>query len=335
MPSGHNDNAKERVMSGKNQRLVSGLLLSVAALAGNPAHAQSYPQKPIRILTAPVGGALDIGARTIVAPAIAEGLQQPAIIENRQGVTGIAAAAAAAPDGYTLLVHGSIVWLQQFMSNSTPWDPVRDFAPITMAVSAPNLLVVPVSLPVKSAKELIALIKSQPGKFNYGSGASGTITHLAGEMFKSMTGTEVVRIPYGGTGEGLRGMLAGEIHMMFPALASSMPLVKAGKIKALAITTLRPSPLAPGMPTMVQEGLAGFNSGASTALLAPAKTSGAIVNQLHGVVKAYLSKPDVVAKLAQQGTEIEASTPAELAATMKTDMVKWGKVIKDAGIRDN
>ncbi len=311
-------------------RFMACVCLAISASAS----AQTYPQKAIRILTAPVGGALDIAARTYIGPAISEGLHQPVIVENRQGLATIQAAAKSAPDGYTLLVHGSIVWLQQYMNQDTPWDPVRDFTSVSYVTSAPTVLVVVPSLPVNSVKELIAYAKARPGQLNYASGASGVISHLAGELFKSVTNTFIVRIPYGGTAEGLKAMMSGEVQLMFPAAASSMPMVRSGKMNALAIATLKPSPNYPGLPTMIQAGVPGFESGAGTYLYAPAKTPDAIINQLYGAVKMYLGKPDVVARLTKQGLDIIASSPAEMNELMKTSMPRLGKVVKDANIRD-
>jgi len=318
-----------KASTSKSRVRIAGL---VAVLFSQCVVAQTYPTKPIRLFAANAGGAVDIAARTVIAPAIAEGLSQKAVVENRPGGIVSQVVARAAPDGYSLLVHGSIVWLQQFMSDTQQWDALKDFAPITMAVVIPNVLVVPPNLPVNSVKELIALAKSKPGQLNYGSGAPGTITHLAGELFKAKTGVDIVRIPYSGTGPGLVGMLAGEIQMMFPAASSGMPQVRAGKLKALAVATLQPSKLAPGLPTMASQGVPGFDSGASTAVFAPAKTPDPIIRVLHGAISSYIKRPEVVEKLLQQGVDAIGSTPEELTERMKADMVTWGKVLKDAGI---
>ena len=308
--------------------------VALALSAGvTPLFAQQYPVRPIRILTAPVSGALDIGAR-MIAPAITEGLGQQAVVDNRGGILSIETAAKSRPDGYTLLVHGSVVWLLPFMRDKAPWDPLKDFLPITLLMTAPSVLVVHPSLPVKTVKDLVALAKSKPGQLNYGSGGAGVITHLAGEMFKAMSDTSIVRIPYGGTGPALNAMIAGEVQVMFPAALSAMPHVKSNRLRALAVATAQPSALAPGLPTMIASGFPGFESGATTALLAPAGTPQPIVQALHREVTKYLNRPDTRERLLFLGNEVIANTPAEFTATIKSDMTKWGKVIRDAGIRD-
>jgi len=301
-----------------------------------PAAAQTFPQKPIRIMTSAVGGAGDIGAR-LIASGFAESLGQQGIVENRSGsgIVSIETVLRAKPDGYTLLIHGSITWLLPFMRETPPWDPVRDFSHITLATMAPSLLVVHPSLPVKSVPELVALAKARPGQLNYASGSTGVISHLAGELFKSMTGTNIVRVPYGGTGPGLNALISGEIHMMFPAAFSGTPHVRSGRLRALAVATLKPTELAPGLPTLSAVGLPGFESGAATAVHAPAGTPAAIVTRLNQAIVALLTKPEVKEKMFRSGSEVIANTPEEFAARLKADMARWGKVIKDADIRAN
>ena len=294
------------------------------------AFAQGYPVKPVRIITAEAGGGADLLSR-IVAQGITPPLGQPVIVDNR-GPIAIEMGARAQADGYSFLVYPNTVWVLPFM-RKTAWDPVRDFSLITMATRAPNILVVHPSVAATSVKELIALAKAKPGALNYADASVGSIPHLTAELFKSMAGVNMVHIPYKGSGPAFNALFSGEVQVMFPNSGSAAHHIKAGRLRALAVTTLEPTPIAPGLPTVAAAGLPGFESAVTQGVFAPAKTPQTIIRRLNHEIVAALSKPEVRERLFTLGLEVVANTPEEFAATMNTDMTKWRKVIKDAGIR--
>ncbi len=306
------------------------IALATATLVAANAMAQPFPSKPIRILTSAPGNSDDLAAR-LVAQGITGGLGQQAIVDNR-GVVAVEIAARSPPDGYTLLLYGSPMWLAPFMRDKLPYDPVKDFAPVTWATNSPNLLVVHPSLPVKSVRELVALAKVRPNELNYGSGSAGSTPHLAAELFRAMTGVQIVRVAYKGSGPALTSLLSGELHLMFPSTGSVNPLLKSGKLRPLAVTTLAPSPLAPDLPT-VAASLPGYESASLLAVFAPAGTPAAIVRRLNQEMVKVLQSTEARERLFNAGVEAVGSTPEQFAATLKLEMTKWGKVIKDAGIR--
>lgn len=311
------------------------LSAGVAVLGAGGLSAQNYPNKPIRIVAAAPGGTGDFVAR-LVGQGLTARLGQQVIVENRGAGGGIIAAqtvAQAAPDGYTLLSYGPTIWLLPFLRSSLPYDPVRDFSPVTSLVTAPNLLVVHPSLPVKSVSELIALAKGRPGELNYGSGATGATPHLAAELFKAMAGVDIVRINYKGTGQALNDLIAGQVQLMFSSAAAGLAHVKSGRLRALAVTSAQPSALFPGMPTVAAAGLPGYESASIFAVFAPAKTPAALIRRLNQEIVRVLNGADVKEKLFNAGVEVVGSSPEEFAATMKSEMARWGKVIRDAGIR--
>ena len=271
-------------------RVVSGLLTLGLAIHCVEIYAQNYPNKTIRIVTSEPGGGSDLTAR-LLAQGIAGGLGQNVIVENRPSniLGGIVAKALA--DGYTLLSGGS--FLIGPLLEKTSYDPVRDFSPITLTATAPNVLVVHPSLPVKSVQELIALAKARPGQLNYASTGAGGISHLAAELFKSMAGVNIVRIPYKGTGQAANDLLAGQVQLMFLAIGTAEPYVKSGKLKALAVTSAKPSALAPGLPTVAASGLPGYEAGIIFGLYAPAKTPLPIVNRLNREAVQVLNRTEV------------------------------------------
>ena len=314
-------------------RLTAGLSIALISLTGvHSACAQNFPNKPIRIITSEIGGGADFVAR-IVAQGLSEAMGQQFVIDNRGGVATIAAqlVAKAPADGYTLLFYGSSMWILPFLQ-STPYDPVKDFAPITWVVSLPNIVVVHPSLPVKSIKELIALAKARPGELNYGSGTTGTPTHLAAELFKSMANVNIARIAYKGAGPALTAVLGGEVHLQFATPSISAPHIKSGRLRALAVTSAKPSALVPGLPTVAAT-VPGYESISINAMFAPAGTPAAIVNRLNQETVRFLKRPDTAERLLNAGVEVVANTPEEFAVAMKADMASIGKVIKDAGIR--
>ncbi len=288
------------------------------------------------MITAEVGGGNDFTARVIAQGGLSERLGQPVIVENRGGAGGAIAAeivAKAAPDGYTLLVYASNIWIIPLLRSNVPYDPVRDFAPITWAARSPSTVVVHPALPVNSVKELIALARARPGELNYGSGGTGATTHLAVELFKAMAGVNMVRIPYKGNGPALIDLMAGRVQVMFATAGSVTPHIRSGRLKALAVTSAQPSALAPGLPTVAASGLPGYESNSIYGIFAPAKTPAAIVTQLNQEIVRVLSRTEVKEKFLNSGVETVGSSPEEFAAAIRSDMARMAKVIKDAGIR--
>ncbi len=321
-----------QVASGAKRRILAcAALFAGACCVTHAAYSQQYPTRVVRIVTADAGGGGDFVAR-VVAQGLTESLGEPVIVENRAGVQSIEAVARAQPDGYTLLLHGSSIWLTPFLRDSAAWDPLKDFAPITIPGSSPNILVVYPALPVKSVRELIAYAKAKPGELNYGALVGGS-AHLAAELFKSMADIRIVHIPYKGNGPALTALMGGEVQMMFPNAASVTAHVKAGRLLALAVTSSKPSILAPGLPTVAAAGLAGYESISMHGMLAPARTPAAIITRLNRDIARYLATPDAAKRLLDAGVEAVGSSPEELARAMKAEMTRLGKVIRDAGIR--
>jgi tripartite-type tricarboxylate transporter receptor subunit TctC len=308
--------------------LITALILLTGA---NRALAQNYPVKPIRIVTTAVGSANDLVARVII-PKISPALGQPVVIDNR-GFIASEIVAKSAPDGYTVIAYGSPLWLAPFL-HSVSYDPIADFAPIVLTADTPNVLVVHPSLSAKSVSELVALAKLKPGELNYGSSSPGATPQLAAELFKSMTRINIVRVPYKGTGPALTGLISGEVQLMFPNAGAASVHIKSGKLRALAVTTTQPSPLAPGLPTLASSGVPGYESTSPLAILAPAKTPRAIVAKLNEAIVLVLGTPEIKERLFSQGLEAGGGSPEKLAALMKSEIAKWGKVIRDAGIRE-
>lgn len=290
-----------------------------------------YPNKPIRIVTSETGGGNDIPTR-LIAQGISVPLGQNVIVENRpSSVTGELVSRAVA-DGYTLLVHGSNFWLGPLLQK-TPYDPVRNFSPITLAASTPNVLVVHPSLPVKLVKDLITLAGAKPGLLNYASGSTGSSNHLAAELFKAMAGVNIVRIPYNGTGRALNGLMGGEVQLMFPNAGGATPHLKSGRLRALAVTSATPSVLGPGLPTVAASGLPGYESVNTLGIYAPVRTPAAIITRLNQEIVRFLKTPEAKEQLLNSGVEVVGSSPEQLGATMKSEILRIGKVIKDAGIK--
>jgi len=319
-------------MSFRKIAYVAGLA-GVMSLEANAASVQEFPSRPIRIVTAEIGGGNDFAAR-ILAQGIMPALGKPVIVENRGGSVVVSAqlVGKAQPDGHTLLLYGNNLWILPFMRDKVPYDPIADFSPITTATSSPCVLVVHPSLPAKSTGELIALAKAKPGQLNY-AGASGGIIHIAAEVFKAMAGLDMVYVPYKGGSPALMALVAGQVQLMFPTAGTVAPHIKSGRFRALAITSAQRSSLFPELPTIAATGLPGYESVARFAVLAPAKTPAAIVNRLNQEMVRVLAMADVKEKFNNAGIEPVGSTPAQLAATMKSEMARQGKMIKAAGIR--
>lgn len=221
------------------------------------------------------------------------------------------------------------------MMNNAPWDPVKDFSPIAWAATSPNVLVVHPSVPAKSTRELIALAKGKPGELNYAAGGPGSVPHLAAELFKAMAGINIIRISYKGTGPALNALSGGEVQLMLAPSGSVAPYIKAGRVRALAVGSTQPSALAPDLPTVAASGLPGYESVAMTGLLAPAKTPATIITRLNQEAVRVINSPDVKEKFLNASVEVVGGTPAQFAAAIKSEMSRMGKVIKDAGIREN
>ena len=293
--------------------------------------AQSFPTKPIRIITSAAGGGADFTAR-LVAQGITAPLGQPVIVENRGSPILSGEFAAKAPaDGYTLLIAGSGTWIRPLLAKM-PFDPVHDFAPISLVEMAPNIVTVHPSMPIKSIKQLIGIAKARPGDLNFASTGAGSSGHLSGELFKAMTGVNLAHVPYKGAAPALTALLSGEVQLTFSTMAAVIPHIKSGRLRALAITSSKPSALVPELPTVATT-VPGYQSVSSNGLFAPAKTSDAIIARINQEVVRNLSRTEVKEKFLSAGVETVGSSPEELAAIIKADMTAMGKVIKDAGIR--
>ena len=307
-----------------------GAMLLISSIAS----AQHFPTKPLRIVASDPGGSGDQIARVIVQ-GISGPLGQPVIVDNRPVAYSLSETVAKAPpDGYTMLMAGSALWLLPYMRTQVSWDPIRSFAPISWLTTTPCVVVVNPALAAKSVNELIALAKARPGVLNYGSGASGAITHLALELFKSMTGADIVRVPYKAAGAAITGLIAGEVQIMFATAASISSHVKSGKVRALAVASSRPSALFPNLPTMAGAGLQGYEAASTNGIFTSAGTPVAVIRRLNQEIVRVLTQADVREKLLAAQIEVVASSPEALAAMMKSEMARMGKVIKDAGIRD-
>jgi tripartite-type tricarboxylate transporter receptor subunit TctC len=311
---------------------VAGILLSGFMVAGaQAAGTQTYPNKVIRIVTTTAGGGTDFMAR-LVSQGITEPLGQPVVIENRPaGFTPGLIVAQAAPDGYTLLVAGSNHH-QSTLLKKAPYDAIKSFAPVSLLSLEPNVLTVYAGLPVTSVKELIALAKSKPGMLNYSSNGEGSSGHLGTELFSSMAGIKMTHIPYKGAAQATADQLTGQVHVRFGSLGPVVPHVKGGKLKALGVTTLKPSALLPGVPAVAAT-VPGYEYTSGAFIYAPAGTPAPVIKRLHEEIARALLLPAAKDKVFSSGQEIVAGSPQELGAYIKSEMQRLAKVIKDAGIK--
>ena len=313
--------------------IVGFALATIAALA----NAQAWPAKPIKwIVPFAPGGTTDILART-VGEKLALALGQPVVIENKPGAGGGVGAeftAKAAPDGYTIM-GGTISThaINASLYNKLPYDPVKDFVAITLIARVPNMLVVTPAIPAANVKELIALLKANPNKYSFASSGNGTSQHLSGELFKTMAGVEMQHIPYKGSPPALQDVVGGQVTMTFDNITTALPLAKAGKLRALAVTTAKRSAVAPDVPTLAESGLPGFEVGSWQGVFAPAGTPPEIVRRLNVEIVKALNLPDVREKLSGMGAEIVADSPEEFSALVKSEVVKWADVVKKSGAR--
>ncbi len=309
-------------------------LLGIFVLSA--AFAQDYPVRPLRMLAPEPGGGNEVAGR-IIAQALVDGLGQQVVIENRGGAAGAIAGeivAKAQPDGYTVLYYGSSIWLLPLLRRGVPFDPVRDFAPVSLATRAPFFLFVHPSLPAKNVRELVALAKAQPGKLNYGSAGSGSATHLSAELFKLVAGVNIERVPYKGSGLAATALAAGEIQMLFGSASLGLANAKSGRVRVLGVGAAQPSPLAPDVPTMAAAGLPGYEAASLSGMFAPAKTPAHLIRRLNQEIVRAMARPDVKERFLNAAIEAIGSTPEEFGAVVKADMAKWGRVIQAAGIHD-
>jgi tripartite-type tricarboxylate transporter receptor subunit TctC len=302
------------------------------------AQSEAYPNKPVHLIVPfPPGGSVDVVAR-MVAPRLGERLGQPVIVENRSGASGnigTEAVARAKPDGYTLLINTLPFVANVHLYPKVPYHPINDFEPIALVSSSPSLVVVNPSVPAKSISELLQLARSKPGVLNYSAAGAGTNPHIAGELFNLMGNVDIVAIQYKGGGPALVAALGGEVGITYPNISEGLPNVKSGKLRALAVTSVTRSAVLPDVPTVAESGLPGYEFVTWHGILAPKGTPQAIVVVLNEKLKQTLSTPEQAKLFQEMGLNIIASTPAEFAAHLKSELDKWGRVIRERNIRIN
>lgn len=319
------------------RRTLLAAALATAALGAAPvtAFAQAYPAKPITIIVPfSAGGTTDILAR-VIGLYMGKDLGQTVVVDNRAGAGGNIggqAAARAPADGYTLFM-GTVGThaINQSLYKKMPFDPIKDFAPLSRVAMVPNLLVANPSQPFKSVKEMIAYAKANPGKLNFGSSGNGSSIHLSGELFKQMAGVDMQHVPYRGSAPAVADLMGGQISVMFDNMPSAIPHVKAGKFRALAVTTAKRSPALPDVPTIAEAGVPGYEATSWFGLLAPASTPAPVVAKLNASILKALADPAVKKKLAEQGAEAHGEKPEQFAAFIASETTKWGAVVKASG----
>ncbi|MDB5838407.1 MAG: h16 [Herminiimonas sp.] len=327
----------------KLKSILAAVGTAVLALASSASQAQSYPAKPIRLVVPfAAGGTTDLLARAVGAE-LGKSLAQPVVIDNRPGAGGNVGAdivAKAAPDGYTLLMgtvgtHG----INQSLYPKMPFDPIKDFAPVTLVAAVPNVLVLNADFAAKNKitdiKSFVAHVKANPGKLNMASSGNGTSIHLSGELFKATTRTFMVHVPYRGSGPALTDLVGGQSDLMFDNLPSALPFIKNGRLTAIALTSNKPSPALPGIPPLSSAGgeLANFEASSWFGILAPAGTPKEIVNKLQQEISKSLSSPAVKEKMISQGADPVGNTPEQFAAHIQAETAKWAKVVKASGAK--
>ena len=315
---------------------MAAVLLCAFTTSVEAQSASTYPTRPVRIVVPQSPGAsTDLTAR-VVAQRLTAALGQTVLVDNRPGagsLIGTEVVAKATPDGHTLLVVASSLTLNPILHKNLGYDPVRDFAPITQLSSFPNMITVHPTLPVKTVKDLIALAKSKPGGLNYGSSGTATGTHLSAELFKHMTGIDMVHVPYKGGGPAVQALLGGQVHLNFATVSSVLPHVRAGKLRAVAVTTPKRSAVLPDVPTIAESGVTGYDHGPWNGFLAPAKTPRAIIARLYEETAKFLHSPDTRQFFLNEGAEPVGNKPEEFGAIIKSEIAKWSKVIQAAGIK--
>ena len=315
---------------------MKSLRLLLLALMPALACAQGYPDKPIKLIVPyPPGGSTDPVAR-LLAQDIGSRIGQPIVVENRPGAAGsigTEAVARAAPDGYTILLHTSVIATDPTLKKAAPYDVKRDLAPITLAVTGPYLVVVNNGLPVKNIGELIAYAKANPGKLFYGSAGQGSSGHIIGELFKQAAGIDMTHVPYKGGGPSITGLMGNEVQLLFDTLGGSRALAEAGKLRAIAVTSPQRSPVMPDVPTVSESGLKGFEALYWLGIFAPARTPQPVIDKLYREIKTSLDDPAIKAKLLEQGNVAQALPPAEFAKVLDADIQRYKTVIETAKIR--
>jgi len=315
---------------------LSTLTLALAAAATLPAQAQNYPTRPIRVLVPSTpGGSVDTLARTI-APRLSEKWGQQVVVDNRAGAGGAIAGemtAKAPPDGYTLMMGTIAATATNVSLQKTNYDPIRDFAPITLVATQNLMLVIHPSVPARTVKELVAIAKAKPGQLSFASAGNGTGGHLSGELFKLLAGIDLLHIPYKGVAPALVDVVAGQVSMTFASLISGAPHYRSGRLRALAVTGAKRSVALPELATMQEAGVKGYESATWYGMLAPAGTPAEIVNKLNTEIVAILKQPDIYERLSQEGAEPVGNTPQQFAAHIRSEIEKWRKVIRAAGIK--
>jgi len=317
-----------------NRIIACGLLFAVALVA-MPAYSQ-YPARPVRlIIPFPPGGGTDTMARAI-APKLSEYLGQQVVPENRGGAganIGAEVAAKSAPDGYTIMLATITNAIGATLYTRLNYDLARDFATITQLATTPHILVVHPSVPVKTVKEFTALAKSRPGQLTYSSSGAGSAAHLAGELFASLTGTKMVHVPYKGGGPSMIALVGGEVSVCFATMPSAVGYVRSGRLRGIAVTTDKRSPATPNLPTIAETGVAGYEAGSWYGLSAPAGTSKEIINRLHAETIKVMALPDIKERLANAGFEVVTSNPEQFGAFTRSEIQKWGKIVKSTGLK--
>ena len=315
--------------------IASAVVLGASLLGGTSALAQAYPTKPVTIIVPfAAGGTTDILAR-IIGQALTAELGQSVVVDNRAGAGGNIggqAAAKAAPDGHTLFM-GTVGThaINASLYKKMPFDPVKDFAPLTRVANVPNLLVANPAQPYKSVKDLIAYAKANPGKVNFGSSGNGSSIHLSGELFKSLAKVDMQHVPYKGSAPAVTDLLGNQIDIMFDNMPSAIQHVRSGKLVPLAVTTAKRSPELPNVPTIAEAGVPGYEATSWFGMFAPAGTPAPVLAKLNAAIVKVLAQPDVKKKINEQGAEVYSETPEQFAAFIQAESVKWGKVVKESG----
>ena len=315
--------------------IASAVVLGAGLLGGTSALAQAYPTKPVTIIVPfAAGGTTDILAR-IIGQALTAELGQSVVVDNRVGAGGNIggqAAAKAAPDGHTLFM-GTVGThaINASLYKKMPFDPVKDFAPLTRVANVPNLLVANPAQPYKSVKDLIAYAKANPGKVNFGSSGNGSSIHLSGELFKSLAKVDMQHVPYKGSAPAVTDLLGNQIAIMFDNMPSAIQHVRSGKLVPLAVTTAKRSPELPNVPTIAEAGVPGYEATSWFGMFAPAGTPAPVLAKLNAAIVKVLAQPDVKKKINEQGAEVYSETPEQFAAFIQAESVKWGKVVKESG----
>ena len=321
----------------ERRRLLATAALLPVALAARAAHAEDYPDKPVRLVVPfPPGGGADNLARAIM-PKVSQALGKPIIIDNKPGAGGNVGAqlvAESAPDGYTLLygTNGTHS-INQSLYQSLRFDPIKDFAPVSRMTEIAAMLVVNPQLPIMTVTQLIRYAKANPGKVNFASAGNGTTSHLSGELFKTMAGIDIVHIPYRGGGLAVTDLIGGQVQMMIDVMPNVYPLAKEGRIRGIAVSTAQRFPGAPELPTIAESGLPGFEASAWDGVLAPAGTPEAIVNKLNAAIRTALADPELIETLKSRGATVVPSTPDEFARHIVASTKKWAQVVKASGAK--